>query len=290
MAFCNHPELFRNGHLPVRSRFARIAGRRGKVVGDAVTVAASRKSGQDGFRMGLAMTIAARLDPFMPLGMALGTGEIPVLGGGDRQEPERLGVAAAAVLGWRLRAVPDGKGRVGGMTGLADLLFLAGTVGCMAPEALGNLPVPGMAGRTGQLPVKTRRRFHLLAELRMARQAGPGEIPAQSQIEGGVRVPMAMETILPLEMGLARMALDAVGNDVELRGRMPLVAIEARHFRGVGFPGPGEPAGHPRMALVAVGHGEDRRRSFFADGSRGWSRHGQKEYQPGSSEKGRPHF
>jgi hypothetical protein len=78
---------------------------------------------------------------------------------------------------------------------------------------------------------------------------------------------MAAQAVFRLEVFAPRVTLPAFRNDLEIRGRMPPVAIEAAHLRGMGFAGFRNFPDDPRMALAAVAQGENRRRIFFPFGS-----------------------
>ncbi len=258
-------------------------------MGLAVAIAADGEFGMDDCRMGLPVAITAGRNVLMPARVALDARHGPVLGGGGGQKTEGPGVAFPAVLGGRLRAEGDGKRRMRRMAGFADRVALAGGMRLVAPEAFGNLPVPIVAGRAGQFPVKARRGLHLAAGLWMACQTRPGELLAQLQLEGGVRIAMALQAVSCFEMRPSRVALPALGNDVSDRGRMPPVAIEAGDLRAMRLPGRGDPADHRRMALVAVGQGEGR--LCFLPPARGQPpRGGKGESQEGGSKKGRRYF
>jgi len=140
---------------------------------------------------------------------------------------KRLLVAGRTVLVGDVRTVGYDFRLVGLVAFLAIRLDQFGCVGVMALHARRDHPVHGVAGRAEKIRVLALVFPELRDLLVVAGETGVGDFIAEGDIQGLMRVLVAIQTAFQFKVGFPRMALAALG-DVVLRGRAVAgVAVEA---------------------------------------------------------------
>lgn len=163
------------------------------------------------------------------------------------------GMAARAISGGNISRVGDVFRRVSLVAGKAIFLRLTFGMGRMTVGAVGNkavpLPVAGGAGHGGVLADILLQLGHLLA---MATQARLGNSRGNRHHQRSMRVAVAANTPLQLEVGGVGMAGTAFRDDILGFGRMADMAVHAAYFFLVRSPCLGNVQGRLVMAFYAV--------------------------------------
>ena len=163
------------------------------------------------------------------------------------------GMAARAILGGYICRVGDVFRHVGLVAGKAILLHLPFGMGRMAVGAVGDkavpFPVAGGAGHGGVLADLLLQLGHLLA---MATQARLGNSRGNRHHQRSMRIAVAADTPLQLEVGGIGMAGTAFRDDILGFGRMADMTVHAAYFFLVRSPGLGNIQGRLIMAFYAV--------------------------------------
>jgi hypothetical protein len=148
---------------------------------------------------------------------------------GSRECLGNCAMARATILRRDILCIGDSQRLVSRVTGSTGTLGHIGRVSLMALEARRNIPVRFVTGRAEELRMAARVLSHLRSLEVVTGQAGGREICGELHLHWSMRIRMAGVTAADLEMGLARMAIAADGDDILLADhrRMPLVTIDA---------------------------------------------------------------
>lgn len=174
------------------------------------------------------MTLAALRNISVPGFVTVDTGEHAVFGSTIAQDIKNLIMAAGAIRGGEVHGEGDVK-RFVRLVALLTILFNHGrrmrlvAIGAFWHDAVSA----GMTGGTIQRAVITREIFQLLAFTFMTGQARDSQFLAENDFQGTVRILMAAEACLELIVGSSTMTLAACRDNLQIQGRMPLVAVQA---------------------------------------------------------------
>jgi len=150
------------------------------------------------------------------------------------------------------------------MAGQTIIHCLSLGVGLMALETLGNQAVGMMTEGTGLLGVHTGILFELLSLLFMTGQTGTGYVIGQGQVQRLVRIGMAGQAVLKLEMRSAAVTFGTLRDDIFAPWRMLLMTVKAG-YGGAMLAAAGAYGG--RLLLVTFDTvGRRKRRRFFSKG------------------------
>jgi len=180
--------------------------------------------------MRLAMARFARGNIFMTVFVARGAGEHGMLRSRSRERVSYRLVARGAVLVRHIGSVGYDEGHMRGMAHRAILVRHVSGMGLVAFQALRDVFVRFVAGRTEEFRVAARMLLRFFPLLRVARQAGSREVRGEFHLEGSVGIRVARVAATDLVMGLAGMARAAEWDNLLLahHRRVPLMAPRAR--------------------------------------------------------------
>jgi len=170
-------------------------------MGQAMAGATAGKMIDNGLGVGLGVAFLADRDGLVSTGMTLGASDLAVLGPAAAEQGIGLLVAGAAIFGRGICRQGYHERHMGTMALFTGLVGHPFEVGGVAVGAGGQVPMLGVAGRTGKGGMDGLVFLELLQLTVMAGGAGAGDGPGQADLQGGVGIGVAGQAIAQSEMG-----------------------------------------------------------------------------------------
>lgn len=167
-------------------------------------------------------------------------------------------------------AVCHDKGHVRLMAAVAAVSPHGVGMGLMAVLTGLDLAMKGMTGRAGQFTVNARVGEQLFTLLLMAGQAGGGYIPGKADLQRLMRISMTCQAAGQCKMRPILMAATAGRDNLHVRRRMPLMAIQAELLVGLALALQGEDNTFMTLAAITGTDCGTNVSALLRPGCRGW--------------------